>query len=82
MLDREFQTATIRIVTGLEKRVEGTNVTLNIETRNNLEIKDSEKEMRNTLDERNSRMEEAEEQINDIEDKVMESNKVQQNREK
>jgi len=38
--------------------------------------------MRNTLDAMNSRMEESEEQISDLEDRVIEINKVEQERKK
>ena len=38
--------------------------------------------MRNMLDGMNSRMEEAEERISDLEDRVMETNQAKQNREK
>jgi len=37
--------------------------------------------MRNTLDAMNSRMEESEEQISDLEDKVMENNEAEQKKE-
>ena len=44
MLDREFKAMTIRILTGLEKRVEDMSETLNTKIRNNIaEIKDSKK---------------------------------------
>ena len=59
------------------------NETLNTEIRNTItEIKHSSNEMRNTLNGMNSRMKEAEEQISDIGDRVMESNQAEQEREK
>ena len=61
MPDREFKPK-IRILTGLEKRVEDMSETHNTEIRNNkAEIKDTINEMRDTPDGMNSRMEEAEE---------------------
>ena len=53
---------TIRILTGLQKRVEDMNKTLNTTIRNNIvEIKGTINERRNTLDGMTSRMEKAEE---------------------
>lgn len=50
---------------------------LNTEIRNNTEgIKDSINEMRNRLGGMNSRLEEAEECINDLEDRVRDSNQA------
>ena len=61
MADREFKVMIIRTLTGLEKRVEDKNETLNTEIRNNVaEIKGSVKKMRYMLDGMNSRMKEAE----------------------
>ena len=40
-------------------------------------MKSAINEVRNTLDAMNSRLEDPEEQINDLEDKVMESNKAE-----
>jgi len=57
---------------GLEKRVEDISEALTTEIRNNTaEVKGSLNEMRNTPDGMNSRMEEAENQINDLENRVM-----------
>ena len=57
-LDGVLKAIIIRMLTGLEKRVEDLNKALNIEIRNNIaEIKGSINEMRNTLDGMNSRME-------------------------
>ena len=57
---------------------------LNTEIRNNKgEIKGSINKTRNMLDRINSRLEKAEEEINDLEeDRVMESNQAEQKREK
>jgi len=61
MPDREFKVMTMKILTGLEKRVEDISETLNTEIRNNIvEIKGSINEMRNRHDGMNSRMEEKE----------------------
>ena len=49
--DGEFKALIARILTGLEKRVEGISETINTEIRNNkAEIKGSINEVRNTLD--------------------------------
>ena len=57
MPDREFKIMIIRILTGLEKKVEDMSESLNTEIRNNIaEIKGLTNEMRNTLNGRNSRM--------------------------
>ena len=62
MPDGVFKTVFIRVLTGLEKRVEDMCEILNTEMRNNIaEIEVSINEMRNTLDGMNSRLEEAEE---------------------
>jgi len=62
MPDREFKVMTMKILTGLEKRVEDISETLNTEIRNNIaEIKGSIGEMRNTFDGMNNRLGEAEE---------------------
>ena len=67
MPDGVFKAIIVRILTGLEKRVEDISETLNTEIRNNIaEIKGSINEMRNMLDGINSRLEEAEEQINGL----------------
>jgi len=81
--DGEFKAMIICIITGLEKRVEHINETINTEIRNNIaEIKGSINEMRNMLDGMNSRLEEAEEQTNSLMDKVMGNNQTEQKREK
>ena len=81
--DGEFKAMIIRILTGLEKRMEGINETINTEIRNNkAKKKGSIYKMRNTLDGMNSRLKEAEERINDLEDRVMEKNQDEQKREK
>ena len=70
--DREIKTMTTRILIRLEKRVEDINEALTTKIRNNIsEVKGSLNEMRNIPDGMNSRLEEAEEQINDLEDRVM-----------
>ena len=54
----------IRILTGLEKRVEDVSETLNTEISNNIaEIKGSRNEMRNMLDGMNGRLEKVEEEL-------------------
>ena len=61
----------------------GNQLGLNLEVRNNIaEKKGTMSKMRNMLDGMNSRMEEAEEQLGDLEDRVMESNQAELKREK
>ena len=70
--DREIKTMTTRILIRLEKRVEDINEALTTKIRNNIsEVKGSLNEMRNIPDGMNSRLEEAEDQINALEDRVM-----------
>ena len=70
----------IRILTGLEKRVEDMSETLNTEIRSNRD-KLFNKQMRNTLNRMNGRLEEAGEH-NDLEDRVTKSNQTEQKGEK
>jgi len=88
MPDREFKVMIIKIVTGLEERVEDFSETLNtlnkeIENikKNKSEMKNSVNEIKNTLEGINSRLKEAE-QIGDMDDRVMENNQAEEEREK
>ena len=68
----------IRILTELEKRVEAMNEILNTEIKNNIsEIQISMNEMRKMLDGMNSRIQEAEEQISGLEDRVKQINQAE-----
>ena len=74
MPDREFKVMVIKILTGLEKRVEDISETLNNEIKKNQsEMKNTINEIKNTLDGINNRVDEAEESISDLKGKVMES---------
>ena len=74
MPDREFKIMITKILTRLEKRVEGNTETLNTEIKNNQsEMKSTINKIINTLDAMNSSLEEATEQINDLENTVMKS---------
>ena len=67
----------IKILTGLEKRVEDISETLNKEIKNNIsEMKNSINEIKNTLGGINGRLQEAEDCIRDLEDRVIESNRM------
>ena len=68
-------------MTGLEKRVEDISETLNTEIKKNQSEMNTTIEIKNALDGINSRIKEAEEQINDLEDRVMESNQAEEIRE-
>ena len=64
VLDTDIKAMIIRMLTGLEKRVEGMSETLNTEIRNNIaKIKGTINDMRNALDGVNNRMVEAEEHV-------------------
>ena len=83
MPHREFKIMTIKILTGLEKRLEDTSETLNKEIKKNQsEMKNTINEIENTLDGINSRIHEAEERTDDLEDRAMESNQAKQMRER
>ena len=75
----------IKILTGLEKRVEDLSEILNKETekmkKNQFEMKNSVTEIKNTLDGIASGLEE-EEQISNLEDRVIESNEAKWERQK
>ena len=61
MPGKEFKAVILRILIGLEKRVENTRETINPEIRNNIaEIKGSINKMRNMMNGMHSRLEEAE----------------------
>ena len=85
MLDGQFKII-IRIFTGLEKRIE--DISKNVSTKikelkkNQSEIKSAIKEIGNWCGAMNTRLEEAEELISDLEDKIMESNGAEQNKRK
>ena len=62
LTNREFKAMIIRILPGLERRVEDMSETHNTEIKNNIaEIKGSINKIRNKLDGMNSRLEETEE---------------------
>ena len=65
MYGREFKVMVIKLLTGLEQRVEDMIETLNTDIRNNIvaEIKGSINEMRNMLNGMNNRLEKPEEQL-------------------
>ena len=69
----------IKTLTALEKRMENINEALNKEIKKNKsEMKNMISEIKHTPDGINSRLEEAEEPINDLEDRVMEGNQAEQ----
>lgn len=83
MSDVVFKALNMRILTALEIKVEDMSEILNTGIRNSkAELKGSINEMRNTLDGMNSMMEKGEEQINDLKDRVLESNQAEQERRK
>ena len=80
MLARDFKVAVIKILTGLEKRMEDLSETLNKETEN---IKKNQSEMKNSITKikstlgRINRLDEAEEWISDLEGRVMGSHQAE-----
>ena len=80
---REFEETIIRLLIGLEKRIEDSREALTTEIK---ELKNNQAEMRKTRTDLkqagyNEHKEEAEEQVNDIGNKIMENNKAEQKRE-
>ena len=75
----------IKIFTGLEKKMQDLSETFNKEIENikkKKELKNTITEIKNTLERLNSRLEDAEEQISNLQDRVMKSTKVKQQKEK
>ena len=71
----------MRVLTTLEKRMEDINETLTTEikeVKKNQKMKSTINGIRNMHDAKNSRLKESEEQIHDLEDKIIESNEVEQ----
>ena len=81
MPDREFKVMVIKLFTGLEKGVEDLKETFNKERenflKNQLRMKNWVTEIKNTLEGINT-LEKSEEHIHKLEDRVMESNQVEQ----
>ena len=69
MPDREFKVMIIKILNGLEKRVEDISETLNKRDKKEPKMKNTINETKNTLNGINSRPDETGEQTNDLEDK-------------
>ena len=86
MSDREFKVRIIKILTGLEKRVENLRETLNKEIdhtkKNQSDMNNSITEITNTLDGINNRLEKAEEWVSDMEHRLMENHQAEQERKK
>lgn len=67
MTDREFKVIIIKILKGLEKRVEDISETLNKEIKNNIsKMKNSISEIKNTIDGINSRLQKVKECVSVI----------------
>lgn len=86
MPDGEFKATIIRILTGLERRIEDIREILTTETeelkKNQSETKSAIKETANRRDAMNTRMEEPKELINDTEHRIMENNEDEQQSER
>ena len=84
MSDSKYKVMLIKILDRIEKEVQDLHETLHKEIedlrKNQLEIINSLNEIKNTPSGINSKKEEGEEQINNLKDKVMESNQAEQMR--
>ena len=74
MQSREFKVMLRRILTGLQKGMEGISETYDKEIKNNISEMTSINKIKNTINGINSRIQETEVHISDLEDRVMESN--------
>jgi len=83
--EQEFRTV-IRILAGLDRSIGDTKVTLAAEIKHlktgQAKTKNAMTVMQNCLDVITSRMEEAEDQIDDVEDKIMENNEAEKKMER
>ena len=84
--EQEFRSADITLLARLEKSIEDTIETLAAKAKDlktsQGEIKSVKTEMQNRLDIITMRIEEAEDRIGDIDDKIMENNKAEKKRER
>ena len=84
--EKEFRTVVIRLLAGLARSIGDTRVTLVGDIKHlkpsQAKITKAMLEMQNVLHVITSRMEKAEDQIDDIEDKIMENNKAEKKRER
>ena len=77
----EYKTI-IRILAGVEKNIEDTRESLSVEIKASQdEIKNAKIELQFLMDATVARMNEAEQQISDIEDKLMQNNEAEKKRE-
>lgn len=81
MPNREFKGMIIKILTGIEKRVDDISETLMKDIGNifktQSDMKSTMHYIKNTLDGMNIKLDKVEEQISDLEDRVMQSNQAE-----
>ena len=83
MPDREFKVMIIKVLSRLQRKVEDITEILDKEIKMSVsKIKNSINEMKNTIDGINRRLQETEECINGLEDRVIESNQAEPVRDK
>lgn len=86
MPDPEFKAIIVRIQAGLKKSIEGIRETLTTEVKelktNQAKMKNAITKIQNQLDIMTTRIEESEEWVSNIEDKILENNEVAQKRER
>ena len=82
-LEKEFRIMIVKMIPNLKKRMEAkTEKIQEMFTKDLEELKNKQTEMNNTVKRINSRIAEAEEQISDLEDRMVEISAVEQNIEK
>ena len=81
--EKEFRIMIVKMIRDLGKRMEAKNGKMQeMFTKDPEELKNKQTEMNNTLEGINSRITEAEEQVNDLKDKMVEITAAEQNIEK
>ena len=80
MSEPEFRITIIRILAGVENRLESLSAEIKEVKNSQNEIKNAITELQSQMDEAAARMDEAEQRISDIEDKLMENNEAEKKR--
>ena len=81
MSEPEFRIMIIRILAGVENRLESLSVEIKEVKTSQDEIKSASTELQSWMDAPAARMDEAEQRISDIEDKLIENNEAEKERE-
>ena len=77
MSEPEFRIMIIRMLAGVENRLESLSVDIKEVKASQVEIKNAITELQSQMDATEARMVEPEQRINEIEDKLMETNKAE-----